>query len=85
MPTTFTAQEDGRFADELVGACASLARRWSPNPRPQWVTCIPSRRNPRLVPDFARRLARSLGLPFRPVLVKTEDRLPQKEMENSVQ
>ena len=78
-------QEDGRFADELVDAGASLVRRWGPNPRPQWVTCIPSRRNPRLVPDFAERLARALGLPFRPVLVKTEDRLPQKEMENSVQ
>ena len=78
-------QEDGRFADELVDAGASLVRRWGPNPRPQWVTCIPSRRNPPLVPDFAERLAKALGLPFRSVLVKTEDRPPQKEMENSVQ
>ena len=78
-------QEDDRFADELVVACASLVRRWGPNPEPKWVTCIPSRRNPRLVPDFAERLARTLGLPFRPVLVKTEDRPAQKEMENSVQ
>ena len=78
-------QKDGRFADDLVAACASLVRRWGPNPPPQWVTCIPSRRNPRLVPDFAERLARALGLPFRPVLVKSGDRLQQKEMENSVQ
>jgi len=78
-------QKDGRFADDLVAACVSLVRRWGPNPPPQWVTCIPSRRNPRLVPDFAERLARALGLPFRPVLVKTKDRPPQKEMENSVQ
>ncbi|MDE0081462.1 MAG: RecQ family ATP-dependent DNA helicase [Gammaproteobacteria bacterium] len=77
-------QEDGRFAAELVDAGASLVRRWGPNPRPEWVTCIPSRRNPRLVPEYAERLARALGLPFRPVLVKTEDRLPQKEMENAV-
>ena len=78
-------QKDGRFADDLVAACASLVRRWSPKPLPQWVTCIPSLRNPSLVPDFAERLARALGLPFHSVLVKTEDRLPQKEMENSVQ
>ena len=78
-------QEDGRFADELVEAGVSLLSRWGPSPRPAWVTCIPSRRNPSLVPDFAERLARKLGLPFHPVLAKTEDRRPQKEMENSVQ
>ena len=78
-------QKDGRFADELVDAGASLVRRWGPDPPLQWVTCIPSRENPSLVPDFAERLARMLGLPFRPVLVKTADRRPQKEMENSVQ
>ena len=43
------------------------------------------RPNPRLVPDFAARPARALGLPFHSVLDKTEDRLPQKEMGNSVQ
>ena len=37
------------------------------------------------MPDFAERLARALGLPFRPVLVKTEDRPPQKSMRNSMQ
>ena len=78
-------QEDDRFADDLVAACGSLVERWGPTPVPQWVTCIPSRRNPRLVPDFAERLAGALGLPFRPVLVKTVDRPPQKEMENDVQ
>ena len=78
-------QKDGRFADKLVDEGASLVWRWGPDPPLQWVTCIPSRENPSLVPDFAERLARMLGLPFRPVLVKTADRRPQKEMENSVQ
>ena len=78
-------QKDGRLADELVDACASLVRRWGPSPAPRWVTCIPSRRSPGLVPDFAERLAGALGLPFRPVLVKTEDRPPQKNMHNSMQ
>ena len=78
-------QMDRRFANDLVAACASLVRRWKPNPQPRWVTSIPSLRNPGLVSDFAQRLAGALELPFRPVLVKTEDRPPQKNMQNSVQ
>lgn len=76
---------DGYFSDELVGACRKLIEDWSPEPTPGWVTCIPSRRHPELVPDFAGRLADSLELPFRQVLVKTEDRPEQKTMENGIQ
>lgn len=76
---------DRRFADQLVEACAAMVRPWSPQPAPAWVTCIPSRRHPELVPDFARRLATALNLPFHPVLEKTDDRRAQKEMENSSQ
>ena len=64
---------DGRFADELVTACASMVRGWNPQPAPTWVTCVPSLRHPDLVPDFARRLAAALDLPFHPVLEKTDD------------
>ena len=76
---------DGHFSDELVGACRRLIEEWNPEPVPEWVACIPSRRHPDLVPDFAGRLANSLGLPFRQVLVKVEDRPEQKMMENSTQ
>ena len=76
---------DGYFSDELVDACHELIKKWNPKPFPEWVTCIPSRRHPDLVPDFARRLAESLGLPFRQALIKTEDRPEQKTMENSTQ
>jgi ATP-dependent DNA helicase RecQ len=76
---------DGRFADDLVNACVRLVRDWAPKPAPMWVTCIPSRRHPELVPDFARRLAAILNLPFHAILEKTDDRPPQKEMENSSQ
>ena len=76
-------QKDRSFADELVDACALMVRRWRPNPKPEWVTCIPSLNNRHLVPDFARRLAGTLGLPFVEVLVKTENRPPQKTMTNS--
>ena len=76
---------DGRFEDELVRACAKLMAQWAPRPAPEWVTCIPSRRRPRLVPDFAERLAAELKLPFHPALSKVEDRAEQKSMANSVQ
>jgi Superfamily II DNA helicase len=76
---------DGRFDDALVEASASLIRTWRPQPDPTWVTCIPSRRHPELVPDFARRLAARLGLPFHLVLSKTDDRPEQKHMANSTQ
>lgn len=77
--------QDGRFADELVGACVRLVRDWAPQPAPEWVTCVPSLRHPRLVPDFAERLAAALCLPFRAVLDKTDPRPEQKTMANSTQ
>ncbi len=76
---------DGRFADQLVEACAAVVRSWAPQPAPAWLTCIPSRRHPSLVPDFACRLAAALNLPFYLVLEKTDDRPAQKEMANSSQ
>ena len=76
---------DRRFSDDLVGACVKLVREWAPEPSPTWVTCIPSRRHPDLVPDFARRLADALDLPFHAALEKTEDRPEQKTMANSSQ
>lgn len=76
---------DGRFSDELVIACAGMVREWNPLPGPTWVTCIPSMRHPGLVPDFARRLAGELGLPFHTVLEKREQSAEQKLMANSVQ
>jgi ATP-dependent DNA helicase RecQ len=76
---------DGRFADQLVEAVAAMVRSWAPQPSPTWITCIPSRRHPELVPDFAHRLAAALSLPFHPVLEKTDGRPAQKEMANSAQ
>jgi ATP-dependent DNA helicase RecQ len=77
--------QDSHFADELVTVCAALIRDWNPQPFPTWVTCIPSLRHPELVPDFARRLAAALGLPFHAVLEKTDNRPEQKTMANSTQ
>lgn len=76
---------DGRFPDELVLACDKLVRAWNMDPAPAWVTYIPSLRHPDLMPDFARRLAQALGLPFHAVLEKTAERPEQKGMANSTQ
>lgn len=71
------------FPDELVIAATHLIlNRWKPNPFPQWVTSIPSRRHPSLVPDLAKRVASQLGIPFRPVLERCNDAPEQKSMQN---
>jgi len=75
----------GRFADELVESCVRLVGEWQPHPAPGWVTCVPSLRHPTLVPDFARRLAAALRLPFHETLTRTAERAEQKGMANSVQ
>ncbi len=72
-----------RFRDDLVTAMANMIeQRWHPDPPPAWVTCIPSRRHPELVPDFARRLAGRLGLPFVAAIEKIRDNAPQKLQAN---
>ncbi len=71
------------FGDTLVEAVAEMVHeRWQPDPAPAWVTCIPSRNHPNLVPDFARRLATRLGLPFAPVIEKVVDNEQQKLQHN---
>ena len=46
---------------------------------------MPSLRRPELVPDFASRLAQSLGLACADVVVKVRHTEPQKTMQNSQQ
>ena len=77
--------QDKKFSDELVTACVQMVREWNPQPKPTWLTCVPSLRHPDLVPNFAKRLAAALGLPFHMVIAKTDDRPEQKTMANSTQ
>jgi ATP-dependent DNA helicase RecQ len=71
------------FDDELVEAAADLIRkRWARAHALTWVTCVPSTRHPRLVEDFAQRLAASLELPFHPVIRKARENEPQAVNEN---
>lgn len=72
-----------RFQDNLVNAVAEMVtERWRPEPRPAWVTCVPSRNHPELVPDFARRLAARLNLPFVEAVTKVRDNQQQKFQQN---
>lgn len=77
--------QDGQFNDELVLATVEMIRRWRPNPKPTWVTCVPSLNRPNLVPSFAQRLAEKLGLTFKPCIQKIKPTEPQKAMNNSYQ
>ena len=71
------------FGDELVEAMAEMIQqRWQPAPAPTWVCCVPSRNHPELVPDFARRLAARLALPFVDAVAKVRDNQPQKGQQN---
>ena len=73
----------GHFDDDLVAATAEMIRsRWRPIPGPAWITCVPSRNRPELVPDFAARLGEKLGLPFLPLIEKAKDNEPQKLQQN---
>ena len=76
-------KHEGRFCDDLVAAMAEMIQqRWQPNPAPQWVCCVPSRNHPELVPDFARRLAARLDLPFVDAVSKVKDNQQQKGQQN---
>ena len=72
------------FSDQLVDACLNMVKKWNPQPFPTWVTCMTSIRSPDLVPNFAKRLAQALNLPFVMAIKKISGRPPQKEMENKI-
>ena len=73
----------GRFGDELVEAMVKMIQqRWQPEPAPQWVCSVPSLNHPELVPDFARRLAKQLGLPYIEAVTKQKHNQPQKDQHN---
>ncbi len=75
----------GRFSDELVDAVVRLVRDWAPQPRPAWVTSVPSTRDPELVASFAARVADRLRLPFHDTVTKARSNRPQAEMANTAQ
>jgi ATP-dependent DNA helicase RecQ len=83
-PVVQAGRRAGRFDDELVDAAAALVRDWAP-PAVTWMAAVPSMRSGELVPDFARRLAATLGLEFVALLERVSGRPSQREMANSAQ
>lgn len=77
--------QTGRFADELVNACVEMIQNWQAKPQLTWVTCIPSQSNPNIVPDFAKRVATALKLPFVDSIDIIKYKNQQKFMANSFQ
>lgn len=75
------------FSDELIVPAVELLRKYLPtlSKPPSWVTSVPSLRRPELVPNFARQVARSLGLPYHDVIQHTQQHAEQSTMRNSYQ
>ncbi|MHB8832573.1 MAG: RecQ family ATP-dependent DNA helicase [Desulfobacteria bacterium] len=71
------------FDDDLVKAATKLIEgQWKPDPPPRWITSIPSKGSPNLVPDFCRRLSSKMRIPYHPVLKRMENPPKQKAMKN---
>lgn len=76
-------KKQGRFSDELLAPMVKMINTMQFDQKPQWLTYVPSLRNPQLVKDFAYRLAAELGIPCKDAIVMTSARPPQKTMQNS--
>lgn len=71
------------FPDDLLEAVLDMIEDWNPQPKPEYLTFIPSCRHFRLISDFANKLAECLDIPYRETLSINKGYLPQKSMENS--
>lgn len=78
-------EEDVAFDSEVLDECLAVIGRWAPQPRPQWITWIPSSSGSLLIPELAASLGERLGLPVIDALRRIADRPSQKTMENSCQ
>ncbi len=72
----------GYFEDVLIDPFIEMLRRKKILAEVKWVTSVPSNKHPHLVPDFARRVAERLQLPFIEAVSKVKDNEPQKLQNN---
>jgi ATP-dependent DNA helicase RecQ len=75
--------EDGSFSDDLLEASFDLINNSEERNCIEWVSYVPSLRRPKLVKEFAEKLANKLALPIRTSLRKTVDTPEQKSFQNS--
>ncbi len=73
------------FPNWLVQDSARVVRKYWAGVGFTGVVAVPSTKSGNLVGDFARRLAKELGVPFRDVLHKVRATAPQKEFTNRTQ
>lgn len=73
---------DGYFSDELVDASVKILSEFIKNNNIEWITPVTSKRHPKLVPDFVKRLADRLGIGYFEGIKKL-DAEEQKKFENS--
>jgi ATP-dependent DNA helicase RecQ len=73
----------GEFEHEVVAGLADVVRG-SGTPV-SWITTVPSERSGAVIARLAERLAAELGVAPLELVVRTEDRPPQREMANAVQ
>ncbi len=78
-------ESSGMFPAELLEVSVEFIRDWEFDEEPTWVTAVPSTSNPGLVTGFASMLADELGLKFHDVVGVDDDKLSQREFENSYQ
>jgi ATP-dependent DNA helicase RecQ len=71
----------GEFEDDVVAALADIVRV----SRVAWVTSVPSTSVGETLPRLGARLASVLGAPFLPLVERTGERPPQREMANAAQ
>ena len=71
--------------DELIDAVVAMLRAWRFDERPTWLTNVPSSSHGGLVPDFARRVAARLEIPYVESVRRITDRPPQRTRENTCQ
>lgn len=73
---------DGYFSDELVDASVKILSEFIKNNNIEWITPVTSKRHPKLVPDFAKRLADRLNIGYFEGIKKLNAE-EQKKFENS--
>lgn len=75
--------KDGYFSDALVDASAKLLKKKMQEWEIDVVVGVPSLNRPTLVPNFAERLAKQLGISYKQLIYKKENTPEQKTFENS--
>lgn len=71
------------FSADLVEHAANQLRPWIRDRQIGWLTHVESLRYPNLVPDFAKRLARQLNLPYYPSQINLVERPEQQALQNN--